>query len=166
MTKEDVQTVGVFASYREAEQTIGELRRHGFQDDEIGIIGNVGEERDEIPTPLGMKAPEWNAIRGVSAGGAYGAIIGVVVALVVPGLGEVSGLGRAMELAFGAALGAVMGGVLLAFGSLAFSRLAGNFYETELQKGRFIVTVKDPQRHGEALAVLRRRAVQAVTNPQ
>src|SRR5581483_7975351 len=130
------QSVGVFDSLEKAERAIDELRQHGFPEREIGIIGHVGEEREAVPTPLGMKAPEWNAIRGVSAGGAYGAIIGGMVALVTPGLGEVSGLGRWVEIVFGAALGAVIGGVLLAFGGLFFSRLAGSFFESQLEKGR------------------------------
>src|SRR5262245_21652503 len=157
-------SVGVFDDLQKAERTIDELRHHGFHDEEIGIIGHVGEERDAIPTPLGMKAPEWNATRGVTAGGIYGAIIGAMIALVVPGLGAVTEFGRWFEIAFGAVLGAVMGGVLLAFGSLFFSRLQGRFYESELARGRFIVTVKNPARHREALAVLRHEAVEAVSD--
>lgn len=155
-------SVGVFDDLQKAEKTIEELRHHGFHDEEIGIIGHVGQERDTMPTPLGMKAPEWNATRGVSAGGVYGAIIGAMVALVVPGLGAVTELGRWFEIAFGTALGAILGGVLLAFGSLFFSRLQGRYYESELARGRFIVTVKNPLRQEEALAVLRRQAVETV----
>lgn len=156
-------SVGVFENLETAEQTIDELRRHGFRDDEIGVIGHVGEEmQDTVPTPLGLKAPEWNAIAGMSAGAAYGAIIGTMVALVVPLVATATEWGRWFDVSFGALLGALLGGVLLAFGGLFFSRRRGRFYEDQLVSGRFIVTVKSPARHKEALDVLRQRAVDQV----
>ncbi len=164
MVTHEPQSVGAFDDLASAEQTIDELRRHGFSDEDIGIIGHVGEERDTVPTPLGMKSPEWNVTRGVSMGGLYGAVIGTMVALVTPGLAEVTGLGRWFEITFGTVLGAAMGGFLLAFGGFLFSRLQGRFYEGELEKGRVIVTVKDPSRYQEALGVIRRRAVRSVAD--
>jgi hypothetical protein len=158
MTTNEAHSVGVFDDLQKAERTIDELRRHGFDQEEIGIIGNVDEEK-EIPTPMAMKSPEWNVTRGVSAGGIYGAIIGGMVALVTPGLANVAGWGQWFEITFGAILGAAMGGFLLAFGGLFLSRLQGRFYEGELEKGRFIVTVKNRARLQEALNLLNRRAV-------
>jgi hypothetical protein len=163
MTREQPLSVGVYDDLEKAERTIDELRRHGFSEDEIGIIGHVGHELDTVPTPLGMKAPEWNATRGMTAGGIFGALIGLLVILVIPGMGDLSGLGYWFELAGGAVLGAAAGGVLLAFGSFLFSRLRGAYLEEELEKGRFIVTVANPQRQREALALLRRHAVHSLS---
>jgi hypothetical protein len=155
--------VGVFDNLEKAERTIDELRRVGFSADEIGIIGHVGEEQS-VPKPLQMQAPEDNAINGLIEGSILGAIIGTFVILVIPGLGEVSGLGRWFEFIGGAALGAVAGGVLIAFGSLVFSRPRTRFFVSELEKGHFIVTVKNPQRKSEAVEVLRRQGASADRN--
>jgi hypothetical protein len=166
MTTKQPLSVGVYDDLESAERTIDQLRQHGFRDDEIGVIGHMGQEMDAVATPLAMKAPERNAVHGVSSGGIIGAIIGIFVVLVIPGLGELSGFGRWFEIVGGAVLGAAAGGFLLAFGSLFFSRLQGRFFEAQLEKGRFLVTVKNPQRHQEALNLLRRQAVHSATTAE
>jgi hypothetical protein len=69
----------------------------------------------------------------------------------------VAGLGRWFDVVGGAALGACVCGVLLAFGSFLFWRPKTRFYAGELEKGNFIVIVKNPVRKNEATAVLRRQ---------
>lgn len=162
MTTSEQLTVGVFDDLNRAEKTIDELRRHGFREDEIGIIGHMGHELDAVPTPLGMKAPEWNAVRGIYAGAIFGALIGLMVILAIPGLSQLSGMGYWFEVVGGVVLGSVIGAVFLAFGGLFFSRLIGSFYEAQLEKGRFLVTVKNPRRREEAVQLLQRRAVHSV----
>ena len=155
------QSVGIFDDLSSAERTIDELRQHGFAADEIGIIGHVGDQPQAVTTPPTMKAPERNVMRGAGTGGLFGACIGALVLLVIPGLGAVTGGGFWFEVLGGAVLGAAAGAVLLAFGSLLFSSAHSRLYKSELERGRFIVTVKNPQRHGEALAVLGHEAVHA-----
>jgi len=159
MATHEPLSVGVFDDLEKAQRTLDELRRHGFQSNEIGIIGHVGEEQQPVSTPTDMKAPERNVMRGACAGAIFGALIGILTLLIIPGLGEVSGQGRWFEIVGGAILGAAVGAVFLALGGLFFSQPEGRFYERELEKGRFLVTVKNPDRHQEALIVLRREAV-------
>lgn len=145
--------IGVYDDLEQAEHAIDELRRAGFVSEEIGIIGHVGTEK--IPTPPEMNAPEENAMTGMVQGGILGAIVGAFVVIVVPDLGEVAGLGPWFDIVAGAALGAAVCGVLVAFGSFLFWQPRTRFYVAELDKGNFIVTVTNPARKNEADAVLR-----------
>ncbi|MCI0740073.1 MAG: general stress protein [Gemmataceae bacterium] len=159
MAVKDTLSVGVFEDLETAQRSIEDLRRAGFGQEEIGIIGQMGDAQLTVPTPAQMKAPEENAVNGMISGAAQGAVVGVLVLIVLPGLSEVTGLGRWFEILGGAILGAVAGGCLFAFASLFLSRAKSRFYQGQLEQGRFIVTVKNPERHQEALSVLSRKAV-------
>jgi len=146
--------LGVFTDLDQAEHSVTELRRAGFAASEIGIIGHVGNRL--IPVPLAMRAPEDNAAEGLTYGGILGAIIGTIVMLVIPGLGDLSGAGKWFEFVGGAVLGAAVGGVLLAFGSFGFSRPRSRLIAHELDSGNVIVTVRSSHRADEAMSLLRR----------
>jgi hypothetical protein len=161
-TTHDTQSVGVFNNLDAAERSINELRQHGFRADEIGIIGHV-DEKESVPAPLGLRKPEHNVVHGVRTGGLIGAVIGALVILVIPGLAWVAEVGWWFEILGGAVLGAAAGGVLFAFGTLLFSRPSSRLYTNELEKGRFIVTVKNPARQQEAIHVLGREAIHTET---
>src|SRR5579871_6050166 len=111
--------VGVFDSLDQAERSIAELRHAGFQTEEIGIMGHVENQR--VPAPPQTRAPEENAITGLVMGAVWGAVIGFLVILIIPGLGVLSDLGRWFEILGGAILGAVVGGVVFAFGTLTLA---------------------------------------------
>jgi hypothetical protein len=160
MTTEEPLTVGVFENLDQAQRTIDELQRRGFNSEEIGIIGHVGDETP-VSTPPQMRPAEHNATRGVWSGALFGALVGAVVIVVIPGVAWVTQTGRWLEILCGIVLGAGVGGVLFAFRSFTYSLGRGNVYESELKKGRFVVTVKNPHRLQEALSVLGRRAIQA-----
>ena len=164
MTTHPPSAVGIAEDLEQAEKAIEELRRTGFPPEEIGIVGHVGEP-EVFPAPPEGKPPEQNATLGMIAGGIWGAVIGVLVILVVPGLGEVSGMGGWFEIVAGAALGGAAGGTLCALGSLPFIQPRARFFRRQLEKGRFIVTVSNPQRRDEAVSVLRHQGIQAVNGP-
>ena len=153
--------VGVFEDLEKAERSIDELQRAGFHVEEIGIIGNVGQDETTVPTPRELHAPEENAIGGFLSGNVLGAIVGTLVILVIPGLSQVTGTGPWFEIIGGAALGAIVGGVLIAFSSLVFNRPRTRLYAAELERGRFIVTVRNPARKDEAVRVLRHQGLHA-----
>jgi len=155
-------SVGVFDNLDQAERTIDHLRQHGFAADEIGIVGHVGEEQS-VSAPMTMKAPERNAMHGAWTGGLFGGIIGLLVMMVIPGLGAAAQAGWWFETLGGVVFGAAAGGALFAFGSLWFVRDRSRLYKTELEQGRFIVTVNNPDRQHEALAVLGHEAVHSET---
>jgi len=149
--------IGVYDDLEKAENAIDELRQAGFPPDEIGIIGHVVD--GVVPAPSEMHAPEENAISALIKGGILGGVVGAFVMLVIPGLGQVAGLGRWFDIVGGAALGACVCGVVLAFGSFLLWRPKTRFFVTELEKGNFIVTVKNPARKQEAVSVLSRQGM-------
>jgi hypothetical protein len=150
--------VGVFDNLDKAERTIDELRRAGFQSDEIGIIGHVGEDQP-VPTPLTTHAPEDNAVHGFMRGAVIGAIVGGFVLFAIPGLAEIAGFGRWFDIVGGAVLGSVICGLLIAFSTFVFMQPKTRFLHAELEKGNFVVTVKNPARKEEAVSVLRRQGL-------
>jgi len=153
MNANDPSAIGVYDDLQKAEHAIDDLRQAGFAGDEIGIIGRVPEEA--VPTK--MHYQEDNAVTGLIRGAILGAAVGAFIMLVIPGIGEVAGLGRWFEVLGGAILGAVACGVAIAFGSFFFVTSRSRLEAAELAKGNFIVTVKNPQRKEEAASVLRRQ---------
>jgi len=153
MNPNNPSTIGVYDDLKKAEHAIDDLRQAGFAADEIGIIGHVADEA--VPTK--MHYQEDNAITGLMRGAVLGAAVGAFVMLVIPGIGEVAGLGRWFEVLGGAILGAAACGVAIAFGSFFFAGSRSRLQATELAKGNFIVTVKNPQRKDEAASVLQRQ---------
>lgn len=143
----------VYDDLGKAEHAIDELRQAGFREDEIGIIGHVSD--GTVPTPADVNAPEENAINALVKGSIVGAVIGAFVIVVVPGLGEVAGLGKWFDVLGGAIVGAAACGVMVAFSSFLLWQPRTRFFNEELEKGNFIVTVKNPARQEEAAAVLR-----------
>lgn len=156
----EASAVGVFNDLDTAERKIAELRRAGFSAEELGIIGHVGPD-EAVPTPLDTHDPEENAITGLIRGALIGAFAGAFVILVIPGLGEVAGFGRWFDVLGGAVLSALICGLLVAFGSFVFMRPKTRLFATALQRGQFIVTVKNSARKEEAVSVLRRPAADA-----
>jgi hypothetical protein len=151
--------IGVFDNLENAERTIAQLRQAGFSSEEIGIIGHV--DNQTVAKPPQVNAPEDNAINGFLRGGLGGAIVGVLVLLVIPGLGEVSGMGNVFEWIGGALLGAVAGGLFMALASFVFNRPRARFVATQVEQGNFVVTVNNPARKDEAVNVLKRQGIYA-----
>jgi Heat induced stress protein YflT domain len=161
MATKQPSAVGIFDELEQAEKAIDDLRHAGFRADEIGIIGHVGTEQQTIPTPLEVMPGEENVEHGVIRGAVWGAIVGIVVIAAIPGLALAAGTGWWFEILGGAVLGAAAGGALFAFGSLIFTRPRARFYGKELEKGSFIVTVKNPARNEEAVTLLRHQGAVA-----
>jgi len=151
---DEMATIGTFNDLSSAEQTINELRRAGFQADEISIIDHTTENPTQVPPET--QAPEDNAINGFIRGAITGAISGIFVVLAIPGLAEVAGVGRWFEILGGAALGAVTSGVLVALSTFVFMRPRTRLIAQGAENGRFLVTLKNPGRKEEAVSILRR----------
>ena len=64
--------VGVYDDLEKAERTMDALRRAGFPAEEIGIIGNVDNQKQSaVPTPANLKVPEANARNGLVGGAVF-----------------------------------------------------------------------------------------------
>jgi heat induced stress protein YflT len=165
MKTNEPSAVAVFDDLEHAERGIHELEQAGFSTNEIGVIGHVGSNQQAVPTPPEVTHSEVYATSGVLKGGIWGAIVGLLVIGIIPGIGGVSGAGRWFEILAGAALGAAAGGALFAFGSLVLYRPQARYLEGELKKGHFIITVANPDRSAEAVSLLRQQGAIADPGP-
>lgn len=154
--------VGVFSTFREADRAIDGLLAEGFTEKEISVIcpqcaspvhGGVHEQ-----APAGAHAPE-----AAAAGGALGALVGLLgTAVAITATGG-AGLLVAGPLLGGAATGAVAGGFLGAMTTRGFEPEIADFYDQSLEEGKILVAVED---HDEArLRVAERVIAAAGTEP-
>ncbi len=147
--------VGVFQEHAQARQAIDDLRRAGFNDDEIGFLTRAGV----IESPGDMGA---NVTTGAVSGGVIGGVVGAAVSLLIPGFGPALAGGILAATLGGAALGAAAGGIIGTFTAMGASEADAHFYQKELEAGRTVVTVKALNGSGEAEAILHRNGAYSV----
>ena len=135
-------TAGVFATRAAAEQAVAELKRAGYRDDQIGLVGKDASGK----TVKKDGAGETHAAEGAAIGAAAGAGVAGLTSLgisfgVIPVIGPILAMGP-----FAAALVSAVGGVAAA--SLAGALIGwgipeedAKFYEGEVKAGRYLVTV-------------------------
>ena len=148
--------VGVFEDYAAAERTINELRRAGFNDDQIGYV--VRDIRDTTSTVTGGQktlAGE-GAATGAISGGVVGGVLGAAAALLIPGFGPAIAGGILATTLGGAAIGAAAGGILGALAGMGIPEEEARYYQSAFEAGRLLVTVQAPGRQREALDILKR----------
>jgi len=133
--------IGVFAERDDAERAIRQLRDLGFRDSQIGVTARSQE------TVAGKETDDDNfAAEGAAAGVAGGAGVGLLWGLGVlsgalPVIGPAIAAGTLAALISSAAAGAAaagLGGMLIGMG---IPRDEATYYESELEQGRYIVTV-------------------------
>jgi uncharacterized protein (TIGR02271 family) len=145
--------VGVFNNHAEAERAVADLKRAGFREDEISLVG-----KDE----KGVTRTEGNkAGTGAATGAAVGAGAAALTSLgitfgIIPVIGPVLALGPLAAALLSAAGGAAAGGLIGALVGLGIPEHEAKYYEGELQSGRFLVTVKAGSRYDEAWGILHR----------
>jgi hypothetical protein len=154
--------VGVFTDRSKAEQSIEELRRGGFSDDEIGFAMRGGEAVEgthpgtsqamDLGGETGTQAKQ--EFTGALTGTAAGGMLGAAAALLIPGLGPVTLAGVLAGLVAGAGAGAAAGGIVGALTGLGASEEEARYYQQELEAGRALVVVKTDGRSEEAATVL------------
>jgi len=155
--------VGVFEDREQAERAAEELRQAGFSDDQIGFAmrggdpaaeGGEGEEGMSDDDERG--GTREGLVMGAISGGALGGIVGAAAALLIPGIGPILAGGILGAALTGAAVGAATGGIVGALREWGVSEEEAQYYESELQAGRVLLTVRANGRHEEAREILRR----------
>jgi len=127
--------VGVFNDAQSAQQAVNDLRRLGFQEDQIGVVSHQTD----------------------AAGAGLGALWGIgILAGVLPAIGPAIAGGTLATILSSAAAGAVAAGLAGALVGLGLSREEAEYYESEFKAGRTVVTVKADGHYDEALATLRK----------
>lgn len=148
--------VGVFTDHTQADRAVAELKKAGFRDDQIGVVGRDWRGQTSDKKTEGTLAEE-GAIAGALTGATGGALIGLgILAGVIPAIGPVIAGGVLGCILANAAGGAAIVGVLGALLGLGLPEEEAHYYESEFKSGRTIVTVKSEDRYDEAMATLRR----------
>ena len=147
--------VGVFESRARAQEAVGELRRAGFREDEIGVL--TRSDADVITDPTHTRWEEGTGL-GAAAGGATGLSLGMAVAAgLMPPLGPVLAGGTLVALLASAGTGAAVGSVVGGLVGLGVPEEDAKWYEGELNAGRVLVAVQAPAgRADEARNVIRK----------
>lgn len=156
---------GVFYTRSEAEQAINDLRSAGFADDNIGMIA-----RDSSGRIVNERGGETMAGEGAAAGAVVGAGAGALVGLgvltgTIPVIGPVLAIGTLGTILLNAAGGAAILGLVGALIGLGIPEDDARYYESEIQGGRFLVTVDAGNRQTEAWSILHRAGGYNRTNP-
>jgi hypothetical protein len=154
----EITGVGVFENRHKALSAVEALRRAGFADDEVGLIGRE-DGRDEKPAGQALDDPRsrGNLALASVGGAAAGAVAGVGASLalaagLVPSIGPVVAGGALTLLLAGSGAGA--GSLVSGFFSLGIPTDEGSLLESELAAGRTLVTAHAGTRSGEALQIL------------
>jgi uncharacterized protein (TIGR02271 family) len=149
--------VGVFSDASKAQQAVQALRNAGFTDDQIGVIGrdarrttNTGD--DDTNDSYAAEG----AATGVAAGAGLGALWGLgILAGVMPVIGPAIAGGALAAVLSSAAAGAAAAGLGGALVGMGIPKDEAEYYESEFQAGRTLVTVTAPARETEARTILR-----------
>ncbi len=165
--------IGVFKDRYKAEAAINEIKEMGVADTDISCIykDSDGDAKD---SQTGEKVGS-GAVKGATAGGALGAIAGLVVANgILPGLGTlfVAGplaaalgfTGAAATAVAGAATGAAAGGLIGALSQFGISAKDAELYEEYVRKGEALVIVKTDSEKYDVLGWFRNKGAEEVRN--
>jgi uncharacterized protein (TIGR02271 family) len=154
--------VGVFTDREQAQRAVNELRRLGFSEDQIGIAHRDSDDGLNVASRADVSdaGDETYASEGAAAGLATGAGVGAlwglgIIAGVLPAIGPAIAGGTLAAILSSAAAGAAAAGLGGALVGLGLSKEEADFYNTEFESGRTVVTVSAPAREAEAESVLR-----------
>lgn len=159
-TRSHSTVVGVFEDHQQAQRAVTELRRVGFTEDQIGVARrDSDEDRGTLAAPTDA-GDETYAGEGTAAGLATGAGVGAlwglgIIAGVLPAVGPAIAGGTLAAILSSAAAGAVAAGLGGALIGLGLSKEEADYYNTEFESGRTVVTVTAAGREQEAESIMR-----------
>lgn len=141
-TRTDRETVvAAFHSHAEAQKAVRELKAAGFSDEQIGIAtkDHEGSYQEQTEGNMAGEGATAGAVGGLGAGALWG--LGIVAG-VLPAIGPVIAGGALAAIAASAAGTAAAGGLIGALVGLGIPEDEAEYYESEFNNGRTIVTVK------------------------
>lgn len=152
MTKENA-VIAVYETHNQAEDTIRELERSGFDMKKLSILGR-GYHSEEHPVGFyttGDRMKSWGGV-GAFWGGLWGMLFGAAF-FWIPGIGPIAAAGPIVHLLVGAFEGAALVGGLSALGaalaSLGVPKKSILKYETELRADKYLVIAHGTEKEVE-----------------
>src|SRR5512141_677096 len=158
----DDAVVGVFNSHTEAETSIKELQRAGFNMKKLSIVGKDYHPEEHVVGyyNTGDRIKVWGKL-GAFWGGFWGLLFGSAF-FIIPGIGPLVVFGPLVGWIVGALEGAVVVGGLSALGaglySIGIPKDSIMQYETALRSDKFLVIA-----HGTADEVTRAKSILETT---
>jgi hypothetical protein len=150
-------TVGVFETRAAADRAVADLKAAGYRDDQIGMVAKDARGKTVRTDGAGETNAEEGAAIGAVAGAAGGALVGAgIVAGVIPVIGPVLALGTLGTILVNAAGGAAAAGIVGALVGWGIPEEDAKYYESEVQAGRYLVTVDRGTRSDDPRAVFTR----------
>lgn len=152
--------VAAFTDEVEARQAVSELRSLGLGDSQIGVVTRHNDFADGHRTTT-TNSDETYAGEGAAAGVATGAGIGAlwglgIVAGVMPIIGPAIAGGTLAAILSSAAAGAITAGLAGTLIGMGIEKEEAEFFESEFQEGRTVITVDAPGRESEVMDVMLR----------
>ena len=135
-------TVGVFSTHEAADRAIADLKRSGYRDDQIGLVGQDARGKTVKQDGAGHNRAGEGAAIGAATGAGALALGSLAVSFgIIPVIGPILAVGplaAALISAAGGAAGAGIAGALVGWG---IPDEDAKYYEGEVKAGRFLVTV-------------------------
>jgi len=145
----------VFPTRQAAERAIEDLKKSGYDDDQIGLVGRDAQGNTIKTDGAGNNAGEGAAI-GAAAGAGAMALGSLAVSFgVIPVIGPILAVGPLAAALISAVGGAAVAGVAGALIGWGIPEADAEYYESEVVAGRFIVTV-DKDENSKARGVFTR----------
>jgi hypothetical protein len=142
---------GVFRNRTLAERAVANLKRDGFDDDQISLVG-----KDE--NGYGNNESGTGAATGAAVGAGTAALVSLGMSLgVIPLVGPVLAMGPLAAALLSAVGGLAAGGLLGALVGLGIPEHEAKYYEEEVKAGRFLVTVRADGRSADASTILQQQ---------
>jgi len=159
-TTSNSTVVGVFHDQQQAQRAVAELRRRGFSEQQIGVAHRDSDKGGSVADRLDDADDETYASEGAAAGLATGAGVGAlwglgILAGVLPAIGPAIAGGTLAAILSSAAAGAAAAGLGGALVGLGLSKEEADYYNSEFEAGRTVVTVSAAERAEEAESILR-----------
>jgi hypothetical protein len=150
-------TVGVFETRAAAERAVADLKAAGYRDDQIGMVAKDARGKTVRTDGAGETNAEEGAAIGAVAGAAGGALVGAGIAAgVIPVIGPVLAVGTLGTILINAAGGAAAASIVGALVGWGIPEEDAKYYESEVQAGRYLVTVNRGTRTDDPRAVFTR----------
>ncbi|PLS15977.1 general stress protein [Bacillus sp. M6-12] len=139
------RVVGVYNNGDEAIRAIEDLKRQGYDRDDISVVAKDRDEVAEVNDATDTKTEEGLAA-GAATGGVLGGVAGLLAgigALAIPGIGPIVAAGPIAATLTGAAAGAGAGGLAGALVGMGIPEEDAGRYESDVKSGKILVMV-DP----------------------
>ncbi|MDD4694026.1 MAG: general stress protein [Firmicutes bacterium] len=152
--------IGTYRDRVQAEKALDELKKSGLNDREVSLVAKENNAEGEDGENAGESSMGMST--GVVTGGAIGGVAGLLAGaglLAIPGIGPLVALGPLAATLGGAATGGVAGGLV----DMGIPEDRGQYYESEVRSGRFLVMVQtDGDRVEQAAETMRRTGAKDV----